>query len=104
MPEQEQTFANVVKLINYADVDENNDSKQSTLDGMFENLAKDDPDNLAVLQYSLFKKAAGKTLKSIIISVVARLKGFTLSNIRYLTSIDEMHFEDFADQKTALRI
>lgn len=102
MPPQDQTFANVVRLVNMADVDENDDTKQSPLDGMFANLAKDDPDNLAVLQYSLFKKAAGKTLKSIIISVVARLKGFTLSNIQYLTSIDEMNFETFGDQKTAL--
>lgn len=99
-PPEEQNFANVVKLINIAEVDEN--TSESKLDVLFEELEKEDPENLAVLQYHKFKLGAGKTLKSILISVGVRLQSFDLSDIRYLTSADDFEFERFADTKQAL--
>lgn len=104
MPPEGQNFSTTVKLINEASVDENDASAQSPLDILFEDLRKEDPENLAVQQYDTFKLGAGKTLKSILISVGVRLNPFKLSDMQYLTSKDEMDFEHFADQKTALFI
>lgn len=104
LPPEGQNFATTVKLINEASVDENDASAQSPLDILFEDLRKEDPENLAVQQYDTFKLGAGKTLKSILISVGVRLNPFKLSDMQYLTSEDEMDFEHFADQKTALFI
>lgn len=101
-PIEEQTFAQVIKCIDMAEVDENDTTKKSKLDEEFDMLKAIDPNNLAVLQYNNFKKAAGKTLKSIIISVVARMESFMLGDIQRLTSADEMDFETFADEKCAL--
>ncbi len=99
---EEQTFTNVVKLVNMAEVDENDASAESPLDLLFKDLEREDKDNLAVQQYKTFKLGAGKTLKSILISVGVRLKSFTLSDIQYLTEKDEFEFERFADTKQAL--
>jgi type IV secretory pathway TraG/TraD family ATPase VirD4 len=101
-PPEDQTFANVVKLINLADIDENDASAESTLDQMFNDLENSDPENLAVQQYKSFKLAAGKTLKSILISVAVRLQSFKLSDIKYLTSADDFFLERFGDTKQAL--
>lgn len=101
-PEEQQTFNNVMKLVNMAKVDENNPDAKSPLDELFEDLAKDDPHNLAVQQYATFKQGAGKTLKSILISVGVRLETFLLDDVRYLTSKDEFDFDHFADTKKAL--
>lgn len=100
--EKDQTFANVVKMINMAEIDENDASTKSPLDILFENLEKQDPENLAVEQYKSFKIAAGKTAKSFLISVATRLEKFKLSDIKYLTSTDDFKFETFADGKKAL--
>lgn len=100
--EEEQTFSNVVKMINMAEVDENDASAKSPLDILFDNLAKEDPENLAVEQYKTFKIAAGKTMKSFLISVGTRLQNFKLKDIAYLTSADDFKFETFADGKKAL--
>ena len=101
-PPEEQTFAKVVDLVNEAEVDENDASTQSELDKKFERLRIEDPTNLAVKQYTAFKKAAGKTLKSIIISVVARVESFMLNDLQYLTNDDDFDFETFADSKQAI--
>lgn len=100
--EKDQTFTQVVKMINMAKVDENDDSQQTPLDLLFEELRSMDPENLAVKQYDKFKLGAGKTLKSILISVGVRLQSFDLEDIQYLTAKDEFHFESFADTKQAL--
>lgn len=101
-PEERQTFANVVKLVNMASVDENDATAESPLDILFADLEREDPGNLACEQYKTFKQGAGKTLKSILISVGSRLESFQLSDIKYLTDVDEFEFEKFADSKQAL--
>lgn len=102
VPVEEQTFGNVTKLLAMAKVDENNSNMKNVLDGLFDELEKEDPNNLAVRNYKQVRNTAGKTLKSIISSVSTRLKAFTLSDIEYLTSADEMDFETFTDSKQAL--
>lgn len=101
---EEQTFENVVKMINMAEIDENDATAKSPLDVLFDKLADQDPENLAVEQYKTFKIAAGKTMKSFLISVGTRLEKFKLSDICYLTGTDDFHFENFADSKKALFI
>lgn len=100
--ESKQTFTKVGELLNKAQVDENNPDAESPLDIMFASLEKSDKNNLAVRQYKKFKLGAGKTLKSILISVGVRLESFDLEDIAYLTSEDEMDFDHFADTKQAL--
>ena len=101
-PEKDQTFANILKLINMAEIDENDSTAESPLDIMFNALEKEDPNNLAVKLYKKFKLGAGKTLKSILISVGVRLQSFELPDIQYVTSEDDFHFETFADTKQAI--
>ena len=98
----DQTFKKVLWLVGQAEVDENNPDMESPLDRLFEDLALEDPENLAVSQYRRFKIGAGKTLKSILISVGVRLQSFDLSDISYLTETDDFEFERFADTKQAL--
>ncbi len=99
---ENQTFSQVLKLLSLAEVDENDATAKSPLDILFINLAKEDPDNLAVKQYNKFKSGAGKTMKSFLISVNTRLEKFDLPAIKYLTSDDDFHFEDFANSKRAI--
>ena len=100
---EERTFTNMLKLINLANIDENDTTKtESPLDILFEDLRKTDKENLAVKQYDKFKLGAGKTLKSILISVGVRLQTFDLADIKYLTMTDDFQFERFADTKQAL--
>ncbi|SEG03525.1 Type IV secretory system Conjugative DNA transfer [Lachnospira multipara] len=101
-PKKDQNFSKLVQMVGMANIDENDESAQSPLDLLFEDLAKDDPENLAVLQYRKFKLGAGKTLKSILISVGVRLQTFELSDIKYLTNDDTLQLESFADTKQAL--
>lgn len=101
-PPQERTFSKVLELINLAQVDENDATAESPLDILFMNLEKQDKNNLAVKQYQKFKLGAGKTLKSILISVGVRLQTFDLTDIQYLTSTDDFEFERFSDTKQAL--
>ena len=101
-PLEAQTFSNMLFLISCAEVDENDMKKKSVLDQMFINLEKEDPENLAVKQYKGFKLGAGKTMKSILISVKARLQIFELSDIKYLTSTDTLNLERFSDTRQVL--
>lgn len=99
------TFNTVVQMLNKAKVDENNSEYESDLDRLFLKLEADEGANcLAVQQYKAFKQAAGKTLKSILISALTRVEKFMIEKVADLTSTDEFHFDKFADSKQALFI
>lgn len=100
----QQNFSNVMRLIRAAEVDENDSSSKSPLDTIFEEVAKYDPENFAVKQYTNFKLAAGKTLKSVLISVVTRLKAFDLQDVVELTDDDNIELDKIGDEKTAIFI
>ena len=103
-PEKEQTFSSVMRLIRMAQISEDGNSQdtQSPLDLLFADLEQEDPENLAVKEYKNFKIGAGKTLKSILISVCARLEKFELAPIEYLTGTDELDLDHFSDKKKAM--
>lgn len=101
-PEHEQTFAMILEMISSAEVREEDETFQSPLDLLFENLENRDPRNIAVKQYKVFKQAAGKTAKSILVSAGVRLAAFNLSQIAGLTCIDEMDLADLGEKKVAL--
>ena len=101
-PEDEQTFAMILEMISSAEVREDDETFQSPLDLLFENLENRDPLNIAVKQYKVFKQAAGKTAKSILISCGARLAPFDIAELRELMSYDEMELDTIGDRKTAL--
>ena len=101
-PEDEQTFAMILEMISSAEVREDDETFQSPLDLLFENLENRDPLNIAVKQYKVFKQAAGKTAKSILVSAGVRLAAFNLSQIAGLTCIDEMDLADLGEIKVAL--
>ena len=101
-PEHEQTFAMILEMISSAEVREEDETFQSPLDLLFENLENRNPLNIAVKQYKVFKQAAGKTAKSILVSAGVRLAAFNLSQIAGLTCIDEMDLADLGEKKVAL--
>lgn len=101
-PREEQTFHMVTELIGKAEIDENNETMQSKLDIMFAELTREDPHNIAARQYNNFKKAAGKTMKGIIISAIARLEPFMYDAIARLTASDDLDFRHFMNSKQAL--
>ena len=101
-PEDEQTFAMLLEMISSAEVREEDETFQSPLDLLFENLENRDPLNIAVKQYKVFKQAAGKTAKSILVSAGVRLAAFNLPQIAGLTYIDEMDLTDLGEKKVAL--
>lgn len=102
VPEKDQTFEKLLALLDMEKVDENDDDKPSPLKIIFDDLEKEAPDHLAVRQYKAFRVAAGKTLKSILISVYARIESFMLADIKYLTGDDDLDLYSFADTKQAL--
>lgn len=100
---EDQTFESILKLIHMAQIDENDtDAVESELDILFSDLEKKDLENLAVKRYQDFKIGAGKTLKSILITVTSKMKKFELSDLQYMTSSDEMDLTHFADTKHVL--
>ncbi len=101
-PPKDQNFTKLTQLVNMAKLDENDESAQTPLDTLFDDLEREDKTNLAVQQYKKFKLAAGKTVSSILISVGVRLQSFDLSDIRYLTSGDDLDLYNFSDTKQAL--
>ena len=101
-PKEEQTFEHVLQLMHLSAVDENNADYESDLDLKFSALEEIDPNNLAVKRYQDFKIGAGKTLKSILITVTSKLKKFELEDVAYATSEDEMDLTHFADTKHIL--
>lgn len=101
-PEDEMNFGMIMTMLEYADVREEDSSYISPLDMLFNQLGKVQPDHIAVRQYRVYRQAAGKTAKSILISVAVRLAAFNLSQIRSLTSHDEMDIGELGEKKTAL--
>jgi type IV secretion system protein VirD4 len=101
-PPFEQNFPMVMEMIGAADVREDDEEYASVLDELFERLENRDPENLAVKQYNIFKLAAGKTAKSILISLGVRLEKFNLPQIAGVVSHDEMDFPSLGKKKVAL--
>lgn len=101
-PEEEQNFTMVMEMIASAEVREDDDQYQSPLDELFERLEMRKPQSLAVKQYKIYKQAAGKTAKSILISVGVRLAAFNLDSIASITAVDELELEKMGERKTAL--
>ena len=101
-PKNEQNFPMVMELIAAAEVREDDETYKSPLDELFERLAMREPEHLAVKQYNIFKLAAGKTAKSILISLGVRLEKFNLSTIAGITTTDEMELPSIGEKRTAL--
>ena len=101
-PKREQNMASLLELLNSLEVREDDEDYQNPVDKMFEELEKDKPGTFAGRQYRLFKLAAGKTLKSVLISAGSRLAPFDIQELRDLTSQDELQLDTIGDRKTAL--
>lgn len=101
-PEEEQNFSMVMEMIVAADVKEDDEDYQSPLDELFERLELRNPTSLAVKQYKIYKQAAGKTAKSILISVGVRLAAFNLDEIASITCFDDLELDKMGERKTAL--
>ena len=101
-PEDEQNFTMVMEMLNYAEVKEEEEDYESPLDELFKRLETLDFNSLALKQYKIYKQAAGKTAKSILISVGVRLAAFNLGELASLTRFDEMELEQIGERKTAL--
>ena len=92
----------LIEFINAMEVREDDEDFQNPVDLMFEDLKKKKPDHFAVRQYAKFKLAAGKTLKSILVSAGARLAPFDIQEVREITMYDELELDTLGDEKTAL--
>ena len=101
-PVEEQNFATLLEMLNTMQVLEDDEEYQNPVDLMFEELAKKKPNSFAGRQYKLYKLAAGKTAKSILISCGARLAPFDIQELRDLTMYDELQLDTLGDKKTAL--
>ena len=101
-PEEEQNFNTLLEMLNSMEVREDDEDFENAVDLMFKELADKDPEHFAVRQYKKFKMAAGKTLKSILISCGARLAPFDIKELRRITAYDELGLDTIGDQKTAL--
>lgn len=101
-PEEEQNFSMVMEMIVAAEPKEDDEDYISPLDQLFIELENDKPESLALKQYKIYKQAAGKTAKSILISVGVRLAAFNLESIASLTHYDELELEKMGERKTAL--
>ena len=101
-PEDEQNFTMIMEMLTYAEVKEDDEEYESPLDELFHHLERSDPDSLALKQYQIYKQAAGKTAKSILISVGVRLAAFNLDSMASLTRYDELELDKIGERKTAL--
>ena len=101
-PPEEQNFGMVMELLGSAQVKEEDENFESPLDILFERLTMRDPESIAVKQYGIYKQAAGKTAKSILVSVGVRLAAFNLPQITRLTMTDELHLDDLGERRVAL--
>ena len=101
-PKQERNFGVVMEMLQAADVKEGDENYMSDLDILFQNLEMRDPDHIAVKQYRVFKMAAGKTAKSILVSVGVRLATFNLSQVTRMTDFDEMDIPSIGERKTVV--
>ena len=101
-PTEEQNFSTLLEMLNTMQVSEDDETYQNPVDLLFEDLGKKKPNSFAVRQYKLYKLAAGKTAKSILISCGARLSPFDIQEIRDATMYDELELDKLGDRKTAL--
>ena len=101
-PSEERNFETMLYMMNFAEVREDDDQYRSPLDMLFRALEEEQPNHVAVKQYKVFKQAAGKTAKSILISCGARLAPFDIEELRELMSYDELELDTLGDRKTAL--
>ena len=101
-PREEQNFATLIEFINAMEVREDDEDFQNPVDLMFADLKKRKPDHFAVRQFAIFKLAAGKTMKSILISAGARLAPFDIQEVREITMYDALELDTLGDRKTAL--
>lgn len=101
-PPEEQNFAMIMEMLGSAQVKEEDEDYESPLDILFDRLEMRDPDSIAVKQYHIYKQAAGKTAKSILISVGVRLAAFNLPQIAKLTNTDELNLSSMGERKVAL--
>ena len=103
-PEEEKNFITLLDMINASEAREDDENFKSPADMLFERLAEKEPEHFAVKQYRKFKLAAGKTLKSILVSCGARLATFDIKELRDLMEYDELELDALGDRKTALFI
>ena len=101
-PEDEKNFTTLLEMINASEAREDDEDFQNPVDLMFERLEEKDPEHFAVKQYKKYKLAAGKTAKSILVSVGVRLAAFNLPQIARLTMTDELHLDDLGERRVAL--
>lgn len=101
-PEYEQNFSMVMRVLEYAEVKEEDDEHVSPLDMLFAKLEKEKPNSVAVRQYKVFKLASGKTAKSILVSTAVRLAAFNLPQIKAITDHDDMDLYTLGERKVAL--
>ena len=101
-PPEEQNFSMVVRTLEYAEVSEDDDSAASPLDILYESLERRHPESVAVRQYKVFKQAAGKTAKSILVSAAVRLAAFNLPQVKAITDHDDMNLYSLGERKVAL--
>jgi type IV secretion system protein VirD4 len=101
-PYEEQNFNTLLEFINASEVREDDEDYMSPVDMMFRDLEKESPNHFAVRQYKKFKVAAGKTMKSVLISCAARLTPFDIQELRDITMYDELDLDMLGDRKTAL--
>lgn len=103
-PEEEKNFAMLLDMLNACECREGDENFKSPVDLLFDKLAKREPDHFAVKQYTKFRQAAGKTLKSILISCSAALAPFDIQEVRDMMAYDEMELEKLGDEKIALEL
>lgn len=101
-PENEQNFSMVMEMLRAGEVREDDDTFQSPLDELFERLRMRDPAHIAIKYYDFYKKGAGKTIKSIQITLAARLEKFNLSSVEALTITDDLKIQTMGEEKVAL--
>ena len=101
-PVEEQNFATLIEMLNSMEVREDDEEFENAVDLMFKELAKEKPDHFAVRQYAKYRLAAGKTLKSILVSCGARLSPFDIKELRDIMTEDELELDTMGDRKTAL--
>lgn len=102
LPEEKQNFSTLIDLLNKMQVREDDEDFQNEVDELFEKLAQKKPEHFAVRQYLKYKKASGKTAKSILVSCGARLAVFDIEELREITAYDELHLDTIGDKRTAL--
>lgn len=101
-PEYEQNFSMVMRVLEYAEVKEDDDEYVSPLDLLFRAMEYENPESVALRQYKVFKQAAGKTAKSILVSAAVRLAPFNLPQIKAVTDHDDMDLYTLGERKCAL--